>query len=354
MLSHHLQDVCRVTLPAAASAAATHCRIIKTGCASHNTASLVSAYVHSGCLPLAHQLLLESLPFCSFNLLTGNLIIARYGHFHFNFARSVFDKMPVRDVVSWNSMIGACVKNEHFHDAIRFFKQMLSSPGIQPDEFTFASLLSGCARLGSFTRAKWLHDLMISKGIKLNSILSAALIDMYSKCGRIEEASGIFEITNQRSDVSVWNAMINGLAIHGLAFDAIKVFSQMEAENVAPDSITFLGKWNEAERFRDSMRRNRVRKNLGKSWLELAGAIHHFKAGDRSHPETKEIYRVLDGLLTRAKLEGFEPVQEFVMMDVSEEEKEGSLNNKLFLIVMRHGIKFIYVIGWWEVQLSFL
>ncbi|THG08492.1 hypothetical protein TEA_017650 [Camellia sinensis var. sinensis] len=64
--------------------------------------------------------------------------------------------------------------------------------------------------------------------------------DMYSKCGKIETAKEIFE-TIQRDDISVWNALINGLAVHGLALDAIAIFSRMEVENVSPDSITFVG-----------------------------------------------------------------------------------------------------------------
>ncbi|KAF5932743.1 hypothetical protein HYC85_028914 [Camellia sinensis] len=81
---------------------------------------------------------------------------------------------------------------------------------------------------------------MIEKKIALNYILGSALIDMYSKCGKIETAKEIFE-TIQRDDISVWNALINGLAVHGLALDAITIFSRMEVENVSPDSITFVG-----------------------------------------------------------------------------------------------------------------
>ncbi|GMQ09479.1 hypothetical protein CsSME_00052845 [Camellia sinensis var. sinensis] len=99
---------------------------------------------------------------------------------------------------------------------------------------------TGCARLGARDHAKWTHGLMIEKKIAINYILGSALIDMYSKCGKIETAKEIFE-TIQRDDVSVWNALINGLAVHGLALDAIAIFSRMEVENISPDSITFVG-----------------------------------------------------------------------------------------------------------------
>lgn len=88
--------------------------------------------------------------------------------------------------------------------------------------------------------AKWVHGLMVEKKVELNYILSAALIDMYAKCGRIDVSRQVFEEV-ARDHVSVWNAMISGLAIHGLAMDATLVFSRMEMEHVLPDSITFIG-----------------------------------------------------------------------------------------------------------------
>lgn len=350
-----------------------------------------------------------------------------------DFAKRVFRKMPSRDVVTWNSMIGGCVRNERFEEALTLFQEMLNS-NIEPDGFTFASVIAGCARLGSSYHAKMVHGLMIEKKIQRNFILSSALIDMYSKCGSIKAAKEVFNSVHH-DDICVWNSMINGLAIHGLALDAMGVFSQMEMESVSPDSITFIGlltacshcglveqgrwyfdlmrrhysiepqlehygtmvdllgraglveeayavikamprepdiviwrallsacrnfknlelgevavaklshlnsgdyillsnmycslkKWDSSERVREMMKRDGVRKSRGKSWIELGGIIHQFQAGDRSHPETEAIYKVLERLIRRTKLEGFMPTTDLVMMDVSDEEKEDNLNS---------------------------
>lgn len=413
----------------------SHAKIIKFGYGTYPSliTSLVSTYAHCDCLDLAHQLL-DEMPYWGFDLITANLIIAslmKVGEF--DFAKRVFRKMLRRDVVTWNSMIGGCVRNERFEEALRFFREMLNS-NVEPDGFTFASVINGCARLGSSHHAELVHGLMIEKKIQLNFILSSALIDLYSKCGRINTAKKVFN-SIQHDDVSVWNSMINGLAIHGLALDAIGVFSQMEMESVSPDSITFIGiltacshcglveqgrryfylmrrhysiqpqlehygamvdllgraglveeayamikampmepdiviwrallsacrnfknpelgevaiakishlnsgdyillsnmycsleKWDSAERVREMMKRDGVRKNRGRSWVELGGVIHQFKAGDRSHPETGAIYKVLEGLIRRTKLEGFMPATDLVLMDVSDEEREENLNS---------------------------
>ncbi|KAJ6866519.1 hypothetical protein NC652_037920 [Populus alba x Populus x berolinensis] len=66
------------------------------------------------------------------------------------------------------------------------------------------------------------------------------LINNDSKCSKIQTTKEIFDSV-QRSNVCIWNWMINGLAVHELARDTIKVFTKMAVENVLPDSITFLG-----------------------------------------------------------------------------------------------------------------
>ncbi|KAH7578500.1 hypothetical protein ACOSQ2_000203 [Xanthoceras sorbifolium] len=424
----------------------THTMIIKYGYGTYPSivASLVSAYKHCDKLSLAYRLLDQV--FCwNFDLVTFNIIIEKFMKLgEYGIAKKVFSKMPVQDVVSWNSIIGGYIRNARFEEALIFFREMLSS-NVEPDKFTFASIITGCARLGALNHALWVHDLMIEKRIELNFILSSALIDMYSKCGRIQAAEEVFDSV-QRDDVSVWNAMISGLAIHGLATDAITIFSKMEVENVLPDSITFLGlltacthcgmvevgrkyfdrmtshysiqpqlehygamvdllgraghveeaygiitsmkmdpdvviwrallsacrtykkpelgevaianisrlkggdyvllsnmycsleRWDSAQRAREIMQKKGVRKNQGKSWLELAGVIHQFKAGDRSHPEFASINKVLGGLIQRTKLEGFLPATELVLMDVSEEEKEGNLYHHSEKLALAYGI----------------
>ncbi|CAK9143543.1 unnamed protein product [Ilex paraguariensis] len=107
-------------------------------------------------------------------------------------AQRVFHKMHTQDVVSWNTMIGGYVRNACFEEALDMFRNMLNS-NIVPDGFTFASIITGCARLGALDCAKWVHNLMFEKRVELNYILCSALIDMYSKCGRIETTKAIFD-----------------------------------------------------------------------------------------------------------------------------------------------------------------
>ncbi|XP_054804575.1 pentatricopeptide repeat-containing protein At5g50990 [Prosopis cineraria] len=428
------------------TAAKTHARVIVLGYGTYPSlvASLILTYARLRLNHITHQVV-DCVLCSSADLFTMNLLIEsimKAGECHI--AKKVFNKMPVRNVVSWNSMIGGYVKNSRFSDAMRLFREMLSSE-VEPDGFTFASMITGCARLGALSYSEWVHNLMIEKRLELNYILSSALIDMYANCGRINVARELFESV-RRDDVSVWNSMINGLATHGLALDAFALFSRMKMENVYPDSITFIGilaacshcglveegrkyfnlmqsyfsiqpqlehygamvdllgrsglleeayaiikempmkpdvviwrallsacrthrkkelgeiaisnisriesgdyvllsnmycslnKWDSSERVRHLMRMGGVRKIRGKSWIELGGTVHQFKAADKSHAEIKAIYRVLEGLIQRAKLEGFMPLTELVLMDVSEEEKEENLSFHSEKLALAYGI----------------
>ncbi|KAL8232319.1 hypothetical protein R6Q57_002097 [Mikania cordata] len=424
----------------------THARIIKLGyetCPSL-TSLLVTSYMSFNHHNFACQLLNE-VPYWKFKLVTCNSIITSFMKMgDVDIAKKVFGRMPKRDIITWNSMIGGFVRNARFDEAFRFFKKMLNL-NMEPDKYTFSSIITSCGRVGALDQAKWVHGLLTEKRIEINFILSSALIDMYSKCGRIETAKSIFEKV-KHDDVSVWNAMITGLAMHGLAMDALATFSKMEDENTLPDSITFVGiltacshcgltqqgreyfnlmrtkyaiepgiehygsmvdlygraglleeayevikgmpmdpdvviwraflsacrthknpslgefavskishldsgdyvllsnaycsvsKWDTAENVRHMMRQKGVNKSKGKSWIKFGGFIHQFKSGDKSHRETDSIYKILEGLIGRVKEEGFKSVTELVLMDISEEEKEGNLNYHSEKLALAYGI----------------
>ncbi|GMY24389.1 pentatricopeptide repeat-containing protein At5g50990 [Fagus crenata] len=314
------------------TATQTHARIIKFGYATYPSilANLISTYAHCDRLHLARRLLHQI--FCwDFDLVSVNIVIENLMKIgECNFANKVFYKMPTRDVVTWNSVIGGYVKNARFEEALTFFRKMLSS-NVEPDAFTFASIISGCAQLGAHNHAHWVHDLMIEKKIELNYILSSALVDMYSKCGAIQTARRVFDNV-RRNDVMYEKPELGEIAVANIS-------RRRSGDYVLLSNIyCSVKRWDSAERVREMMKKTGVHKNRGKSWVEFMGAIHQFKAGDRSHIETEAIYRVLEGLIRRIKLEGFTPVTELVLMDVSEEEKEENLNYHSEKLALAYGL----------------
>ncbi|KAH8940748.1 hypothetical protein BDL97_14G001500 [Sphagnum fallax] len=153
-------------------------------------------------------------------------------------AKRVFNKLPSRDVVSWNVMIFGHVKYGQGQKALELFRQ-LQEEGVQPDFMTLVGVLNACASVVALEQGRRAHDWVIKSGWDSNVFVGNSLIDMYAKCGNLEDALKVFNKMPSR-DVVTWNAMIGGYAIHGHGKEALKQFEQMHEEGVQPDDTTFV------------------------------------------------------------------------------------------------------------------
>lgn len=156
-------------------------------------------------------------------------------------ARKVFDEMPERTPVSWNSVITACVENLWLRDGVEYFLKMRGS-GFEPDETSMVLMLSACAELGYLSLGRWVHCQVVLRGMVLSCQLGTALVDMYGKSGALGYARLVFERMEKRN-VLTWSAMILGLAQHGFAEEALSLFEMMSEnhDNIRPNYVTYLG-----------------------------------------------------------------------------------------------------------------
>ncbi|CAN8229083.1 unnamed protein product [Cochlearia groenlandica] len=156
-------------------------------------------------------------------------------------ARALFDKMCERDIVTWNVMIDGYAQHGFPSEALLLFQKLLSQGKPKPDEITVVSCLSACSQIGALESGRWIHVFIKNSRIKLNVRVCTALIDMYSKCGSLEEAVLVFNDT-PRKDIVAWNAMIAGYAMHGYSQDALRLFDEMQGiTGLHPTDITFIG-----------------------------------------------------------------------------------------------------------------
>lgn len=158
-------------------------------------------------------------------------------------ACEIFDQMPVRNNVSWTGMISGFVGVGRYVEALSYFRIMLYDDKVQANEAILVCVLSACAHLGALDQGNWIHMYIGKNRISESPNISTALIDMYSKCGRIDSASRVFNGISRRN-VHNFTSMISGLSIHGLGKEALCVFCQMLAENVKPNEVTCLGVLN--------------------------------------------------------------------------------------------------------------
>ncbi|KAF5443334.1 hypothetical protein F2P56_035896 [Juglans regia] len=154
-------------------------------------------------------------------------------------ARLVFDKITEPCVVTFNAIITGYARSTRPNEALSLFRE-LQARNIQPTDVTMLSVLSSCALLGAFDLGRWIHEYIKKNGFDKYVKVNTALIDMYAKCGSLDEAASVFENMPVR-DTQAWSAMIMAYATHGHGSKAITMFEEMNRARVRPDEITFLG-----------------------------------------------------------------------------------------------------------------
>ncbi|XVF34141.1 hypothetical protein REPUB_Repub18cG0032900 [Reevesia pubescens] len=177
-----------------------------------------------------------------FNSFIGSALIDMYGKCgDLVSARRVFDGMQRKDVVTWNAMITGYAQNGMSDEAIKLFHCMKDA-GVDPDKITLVGVLSSCASIGALDLGKWIDIYASQRGIQHNIFVSTALVDMYAKCGSLDDAQRVFETMPVKNEVS-WNAMISALAFHGRPQEALSLFERMSIEGryACPNDVTFVG-----------------------------------------------------------------------------------------------------------------
>jgi len=382
------------------------------------------------------------------NIILGNALIDMYAKCGcLEDAVKVFDKMPERDVVSWNALIAGNSRHGKGDGALKLFSEMRCL-GLKPTQCTLASLLSACASVATLGMGKQIHVHNIQTGFESNVFAGSALLDMYAKCGSIDDARRVFDNILDRNAVS-WTSMIIGYAQNGCGEEALQIFEQMLLVGMKPDNITFVGvltacshaglvdeahyyfdsmsqdhsitptvdhytcmidlfgraglldkvedfidnmpfepdafmwgsvlgacrihgnlklaklaaehhfelepdnaapyvllsniyasngKWEDVAEVRKIMSGKLVKKKPGCSWIEVKNSVHMFTAEDGSHPQTGEIYAMLEKLTEQMKKEGYVPDTSFVLLDVVEEQKEHLLRHHSEKLALAFGL----------------
>ncbi|XP_062170181.1 pentatricopeptide repeat-containing protein At5g66520-like [Alnus glutinosa] len=161
-------------------------------------------------------------------------------------ARRIFDEMPERNVISWTTMISGCAHNGMCRQALSLFGEMRRAH-VELDQVSLVAALSACAEIGNLNLGRWIHgyieERMRVRNQPLLVSLNNALIHMYASCGVIDEAYKVFSKMPRKNTVS-WTSIITGLAKLGRGEEALSVFRSMlgsGVNQVRPDEITFIG-----------------------------------------------------------------------------------------------------------------
>lgn len=151
-------------------------------------------------------------------------------------AKKVFDKIPEKNIVAWNSMIVNFTQNGLNAEAIETFYKMRVE-GVVPTQVTLSSFLSASTNLSVINEGKQGHALAVLSGLELTNILGSSLINFYSKVGLVEDAEIVFSEMLGKDTVT-WNLLVSGYVHNGLVDQALDLCHLMQSENLRFDSVT--------------------------------------------------------------------------------------------------------------------
>jgi pentatricopeptide repeat protein len=154
-------------------------------------------------------------------------------------ALRVFNRMSTRNVVAWSAIILGHVKCGQWHKALELSSQM-QQEGVEPNPVTFVGILNACASIEALKEGKDVHEQIIQSGWESNVSVGSSLVDMYAKCGSIDQ---VWRVLNcmPKCDVVAWNAMILGYAKCGQGQKALQLSCQMQYGRGAPSTCHLSG-----------------------------------------------------------------------------------------------------------------
>ncbi|XVF44438.1 hypothetical protein PTKIN_Ptkin02bG0120100 [Pterospermum kingtungense] len=150
-------------------------------------------------------------------------------------SQRVFDRMSIKNSVSWSALLGVYCHNKEYESVIRIFREM-----DEIDLYCFGTILRACAGLAAVRQGKEVHCQYVRRGGWRDVIVESALVDLYAKCGCIDFAYRIFVQMSNRNLIT-WNSMIFGFAQNGRGGEALSIFDEMIKEGIKPDYISFIG-----------------------------------------------------------------------------------------------------------------
>ncbi|KAM0059192.1 putative tetratricopeptide-like helical domain superfamily [Helianthus debilis subsp. tardiflorus] len=228
-------------------------------------------------------------------------------------ARNVFNTMPIKNEVSWNSIISAYGNHGHLHECLSLFHEM-KEHGFHPDHVTFLAIISACDHTGLVDEGYHYFKSM-TNDYKIAPRMEhyACIIDLFGRAGRLTEAYEIIKSMPFDPDAGVWGTLLGACRVHGnveLAETASSQLFEMDPTNsgyyvLLSNVQADAGKWEDVNKTRNMMKLRGVEKVPGYSWIEVNNDTYVFGADDTCNPRADEIYSLLRNFVLVVKDEGY-------------------------------------------------
>lgn len=167
----------------------------------------------------------------------GAQIIAKYSKYeHPEIARSLFDEIrSEQNSFLWNTLLRGYTNGGHFNKTLELYL-LMQRTGVRPNNYTFPFVLKSCASESLSVQGKLVHGEIIRTGFDSDMYVEAALVDMYAKCGLIDDGRRVFDKMSKR-DMVCWTVMITAYEQAERAKDALILLQKMQQEGISIDSV---------------------------------------------------------------------------------------------------------------------
>lgn len=223
----------------------------------------------------------------------NNSVIAMYGKCgSMGDAVQVFDKMPERDVVSWNSLIVGFAQHGHGKVVLELIEQF-EQTGLEPNGITFLGVLSACSHAGLVNEGwQYFNSMIREYCITPRADHYACMVDLLARAGLLNEALDFIHKMPFKPHAAVWGALLGSCKIHSnvdLAKYAAEQLFELEPQNatsyvVLSNMYALAGRWDDEAKIRTMKKEKMASKVPGYSWIEIHNRVQTFIAGDILHP----------------------------------------------------------------------
>lgn len=240
-------------------------------------------------------------------------------------AKSVFERMAERDLVSYNTLVAGFAAHGYGREAVKLLSKM-KEEGIEPDRVTYIGVLTACSHAGLLEDGHNVFNSIKDPGVDHY----ACLVDLLGRVGDLDEAKKLIESMPKEPHAGVYGSLLNASRIHrriDLGELAANKLFELEPQNsgnyiLLSNLYASKGRWEDVQRVREGMKKVGLKKGTGWSWVEYNGKMHKFMVGDKSHELSDDIYKLLATLRRKMRDAGYTADKSCVLRDVEEEEKE--------------------------------
>ncbi|KAI4347787.1 hypothetical protein L6164_008569 [Bauhinia variegata] len=258
----------------------------------------------------------------------------------------VFQGVEKSSIVLWNAMISGFARHARALE-VMILLEKIQQMGFLPNEVTYVSVLNACSHMGLHEEGQKYFNLMIKQHNVLPNILHySCMVDILGRAGLVDKAHNLIETMPFNATISMWGSLLASCRIHGnieLAEVAAKHLFEMEPNNAGNHVLlaniyAAKKKWEEVARARKFLKESDLKKERGKSWIQIKNKVHLFTVGERHHPQIALIFAKLDNLVEELKKLDYKVDTNDDLHDVEDNRKEVLLRHHSEKLALTFGL----------------